>query len=137
LMPEGPDAVDIRAQGRLAWGKFVHTTHLGASAVSASPGGQFHRGPYDGRVLPARLQEPFLADLLGWRSSSWRTTMDTSERGQVPPDLVRGRTRFQAWRGRRKAGDRIPQALWEVAIRLANALPGVRSVITILDGRAG
>ena len=47
--------------------------------------------------------------------------MGTSQRGQLPPDLVRGRSRFQAWRGQRKAGGRIPQALWEVAVRLAKA----------------
>jgi hypothetical protein len=45
--------------------------------------------------------------------------MGTSQRGQLPPDLVRGRSRFQAWRGQRKPGDRIPQALWELAVRLA------------------
>ena len=47
--------------------------------------------------------------------------MATSERGQLPPDLVRERSRFQAWRAQRRAGDRIPQALWETAIRLAKA----------------
>src|SRR3954468_13666322 len=45
--------------------------------------------------------------------------MSTSQRGQLPPDLVRGRSRFQAWRGRRKAGGRIPQSLWAMATRLA------------------
>jgi hypothetical protein len=47
--------------------------------------------------------------------------MGTSKREQLPPDLVRGQSRFQAWRTRRRAGDRIPQALWEMATRLANA----------------
>src|SRR5438874_317207 len=47
--------------------------------------------------------------------------MGTSKRGQLPPDLMRGRSRFQAWRGRRKAGDRIPQALWTLATRQAKA----------------
>jgi len=47
--------------------------------------------------------------------------MGTSERGHLPPDLVRGRSRFQAWRGQRKPGDRSPQALWEIATRLARA----------------
>jgi hypothetical protein len=46
--------------------------------------------------------------------------MGTSQREQLPPDLVRGRSRFQAWRGR-KAGGRIPEALWTMATRLANA----------------
>ena len=45
--------------------------------------------------------------------------MGTSQREQLPPDLVRGRSRFQAWRGQRKAGGRIPQALWAMAARLA------------------
>ena len=47
--------------------------------------------------------------------------MDTSNREQLPPDLVRGRSRFQKWRGQRKAGGRIPEALWAMATRLANA----------------
>ena len=45
--------------------------------------------------------------------------MGTSQREQLPPDLVRGRSRFQAWRGRRKPGGRIPQPLWAMASRLA------------------
>ena len=47
--------------------------------------------------------------------------MGTSQRGQLPPDLVRGRSRFQAWRARRKLGARIPQSLWTMAVRLAKA----------------
>jgi hypothetical protein len=47
--------------------------------------------------------------------------MGTSQRGPLPPDLVRGLSRFQAWRARRKPGGRIPQPLWAVAVRLANA----------------
>src|SRR3954453_15705222 len=47
--------------------------------------------------------------------------MGTSQRGQLSPDLDRGRSRFQAWRGQRKPGDRIPQALWAMATRLAKA----------------
>ena len=34
--------------------------------------------------------------------------MDAIERGQFPSDLMQGRSRFQAWRGQRKLGDRIP-----------------------------
>ena len=45
--------------------------------------------------------------------------MGASQRGQLPPDLVRGRSRFQAWRERRKPGGRIPQPLWAMAVRLA------------------
>jgi hypothetical protein len=47
--------------------------------------------------------------------------MGTSKREQVPPDLIRGRSRFLAWRGQRKPGDRIPQPLWAMATRLANS----------------
>ena len=45
--------------------------------------------------------------------------MGTSKHEPLPPDLARGRSRFQAWRGQRKAGGQIPQALWEMAVRLA------------------
>ncbi len=45
--------------------------------------------------------------------------MGTSKREKLPPDLERGRSRFQAWRAQRKAGGRIPQALWAMATRLA------------------
>ena len=45
--------------------------------------------------------------------------MGTRQRRQLPPDLVQGRSRFQAWRGQRKAGARIPQGLWAMATRLA------------------
>ena len=47
--------------------------------------------------------------------------MGASQHGQLPPDLVQGRRRFQAWRERRKPGVRIPQPLWAIAIRLAKA----------------
>ena len=45
--------------------------------------------------------------------------MGAIERGALPADLERARSRFQAWRTRRKAGQRIPQSLWAVAVRLA------------------
>src|SRR3954462_6513009 len=57
--------------------------------------------------------------------------MGTSKREQLPPDLVRGRSRFQAWRGRRKAGGRIPEALWTMATRLANAHGGSRTAAAL------
>ena len=47
--------------------------------------------------------------------------MGTSQRGQLPPDLVQGQRRFRAWREQRKPGVRIPQPLWTMAIRLAKA----------------
>jgi hypothetical protein len=45
--------------------------------------------------------------------------MGTKTRRKLPPDLVRGQSRFQAWRTQRKPGSRIPQPLWVMAIRLA------------------
>ena len=57
--------------------------------------------------------------------------MNTGERGQLPPDLVCARDRFQAWRGRRKAGEPIPQGLWDLAVRLAIA-HGVSRTATVL-----
>ncbi len=47
--------------------------------------------------------------------------MGTSQHQQLPPDLERGRSRFQAWRGQRKPGGRIPQALCAMATRLPKA----------------
>ena len=44
--------------------------------------------------------------------------MDANERGVLPSDLVRGRAQFQAWRERRAVGERIPQPLWALAVRL-------------------
>jgi hypothetical protein len=46
--------------------------------------------------------------------------MGASERGGLPQDLARARSRFQAWRGRRQGGGRIPQGLWALAVRLVN-----------------
>ena len=45
--------------------------------------------------------------------------MGASERRGLPPDLALGRSRFQAWRGERKLGERIPRPLWDLAVRLA------------------
>ena len=47
--------------------------------------------------------------------------MGTSQHQPLPPDLERGRSRFEAWRRQRKPGGRIPQTLWALATRLANA----------------
>jgi hypothetical protein len=57
--------------------------------------------------------------------------MGMSQRGQLPPDLGRGRSRFQDWRGRRKPGERIPQLLWAMAIRLANTHGLSRTATTL------
>ena len=57
--------------------------------------------------------------------------MGTSQHQQLPPDLERGRSRFQAWRGQRKPGGRIPQPLWVMATRLAKAY-GVSRTAAVL-----
>jgi hypothetical protein len=57
--------------------------------------------------------------------------MGMSQRGQLPPDLGRGRSQFQAWRQRRQAGERIPQPLWAMAIRLAKAHGLSRTATTL------
>jgi hypothetical protein len=44
--------------------------------------------------------------------------MSTSKRVQLPKDLARGRSQFQAWRATRQTGGRIPQTLWALAVRL-------------------
>jgi hypothetical protein len=57
--------------------------------------------------------------------------MDAQQRGPWPPDLMRGRARFQAWRTRRTLGGRIPQPLWDLAVRLAHT-HGVSRTATAL-----
>jgi hypothetical protein len=57
--------------------------------------------------------------------------MGARERGQLPLDLARARSRFQAWRGRRKRGTRIPRTFWTVAVRLAKT-HGVCRTATVL-----
>jgi hypothetical protein len=37
----------------------------------------------------------------------------------LPTDLVQAQRRFQAWRGQRTPGTRIPQSLWAIAVKLA------------------
>src|SRR5215470_8038850 len=43
--------------------------------------------------------------------------MRTHQRGEFPKDLAQARSRFEAWRQRRQGG-RIPQPLWDLAVRL-------------------
>jgi len=43
----------------------------------------------------------------------------TRQRGELPKDLAQARSRFEAWRERRPAGQRIPQPLWNLAVQLA------------------
>jgi hypothetical protein len=57
--------------------------------------------------------------------------MGANERGLLPCDLVRGRAQFQAWRERRAVGERIPQPLWALAVRLTKT-QGVSRTATVL-----
>ena len=45
--------------------------------------------------------------------------MRTRQRGELPKDLAQGRRQFQAWRQRQQGTRRIPQPLWDLAVRLA------------------
>ena len=57
--------------------------------------------------------------------------MGASEGQGLPSDLALGRSRFEAWRGERKLGARIPRSLWDLAVRLAK-LHGVSRTATAL-----
>jgi hypothetical protein len=57
--------------------------------------------------------------------------MNADEREQLAADLVRGRSRFQAWREKREPGSRIPQDLWDMAVGLART-HGVSRTATVL-----
>ena len=41
--------------------------------------------------------------------------------GEIPASLARGRDRFEAWRQTRAVGARIPDRLWALAVKLADA----------------
>ena len=45
--------------------------------------------------------------------------MGTGRHGELPKDLARARSQFQAWRARR-TGHRIPPHLWALAVQLVN-----------------
>ena len=47
--------------------------------------------------------------------------MGGRKRCEVPASLARGRERFESWRRARKIGTRIPERLWTLAVKLANA----------------
>jgi hypothetical protein len=47
--------------------------------------------------------------------------MAAKNRRELPLDLARGQARFRAWREQRKPGDRIPRALWALAVRMAQS----------------
>jgi hypothetical protein len=57
--------------------------------------------------------------------------MDSNERGQLPADLARGRSRLQGWRERREPGGRIPQDLWDMAVGLARTHGVSRTAIVL------
>jgi hypothetical protein len=57
--------------------------------------------------------------------------MRASQGDQLPKDLLQGRSRFQAWRQRRKGRGRIPDALWALAVGLAK-VHGVSRTATAL-----
>ena len=46
--------------------------------------------------------------------------MGTRQRGELLKDLAHARSRFEAWRERRQGGRRIPQPLWDLAVRLVS-----------------
>ena len=58
--------------------------------------------------------------------------MGAIERGALPQDLARARSRFQAWRCRRQRGGRIPAGLWALAVRLVQR-HGVSRTATALS----
>jgi hypothetical protein len=45
--------------------------------------------------------------------------MARSNQREIPAELERGRDRFAAWRRTRRPKTRIPESLWELAVRLA------------------
>lgn len=50
---------------------------------------------------------------------------------ELPSDLAQAWRRFQAWRARRQGGERIPPALWRLAVRLVRS-HGVSRTATAL-----
>ncbi|SRR5579871_997372 len=57
--------------------------------------------------------------------------MPAGKGGELPQDLLRARSRFQAWRRQRTSRSSIPQHLWDLAVRLAQR-HGVSRTATIL-----
>jgi hypothetical protein len=55
----------------------------------------------------------------------------TRQRGELPKDLAQARSRFEAWREQRPGRRRIPQPLWDLAVRLAST-HGVSRTATAL-----
>jgi hypothetical protein len=57
--------------------------------------------------------------------------MGTRSQKRLPTDLAQARGRFEAWRQRRTGNDRIPPALWTLAVRLGK-LHGLSRTATVL-----
>src|SRR5262249_14422736 len=57
--------------------------------------------------------------------------MGTRQHGELPRDLAQARSRFEAWRERRQGGRRIPQPLWNLAVRLASQHGGSRTATAL------
>lgn len=47
--------------------------------------------------------------------------MNRRKQSDIPGALARGRVRFEAWRRTRAVGTRIPDRLWTLAVKLAEA----------------
>jgi hypothetical protein len=47
--------------------------------------------------------------------------MRASKQRALPSDLRRAQTQFLAWRRRRQPGSRIPEPLWQLAVRLVSS----------------
>jgi hypothetical protein len=47
--------------------------------------------------------------------------MSRRKHHDIPTPLARGRARFEAWRRTRAVGARIPERLWTLAVKLADA----------------
>jgi hypothetical protein len=63
--------------------------------------------------------------------------MGASQREKLPKDLVQVRSQFDAWRRQRKAGGRIPQSLWALAVRLVrtHGISRTAAVLGVDDDR--
>jgi hypothetical protein len=55
----------------------------------------------------------------------------TRQRRELPKDLAQARSRFEAWRERRPERRRIPQPLWDLAVRLASTHGVSRTATTL------
>lgn len=58
--------------------------------------------------------------------------MSRTKASQLPADLAHARTRLEVWRKSRRAGQRIPKALWSTAAKLAKK-HGVARTATVLN----